>query len=455
MKVTVSPDRLSASVLSSAAGSEGDLRAALQAAGVVHGLIEERISGVVAFLERSPGLPRPVVVAKGEPPVEGVPARLELALDLGQRSGLLDAESMRIDFRERGSICNVTEGTLLASWVPPKDGVAGLGVDGVAIPPPSFPALDAEFGAGVRSEPHPMIPGGKALLADIDGMVRVNGRGVLEVSEVVVIDGDVDLEVGNIDAHGSVYISGNVQAGFRVTARHDIRVGGSIEDAEISAGGRLLVGGGILGGGVRCVFGGERIEAAFIQNALVECGGDVVTSSDTRSDIRCSGSLFAEKGAGLLCGGTYWAGRGVRAKELGSGKGAPTLVHVGRDPLLAREVAQATQRLRELEAELQRKQNDASGALGKPTHETLAHQDAARLLARAMLDSEQEVRDLRERRSELIGALERAPSPIVRVESKVHGGVVIRIGKVERGFNSSCPGGTFSLDPSMGEIVSS
>lgn len=454
LKVIVSPDRLSASVQPASSASEEELREALRSAGVVHGLMEDRISGVVSFLERAGGLPRPVVVAKGEPPVEGIPARLELALDLGLRSGLVDAESMRIDFRERGSVCNVTVGTLLAVWIPAKEGRPGMGVDGSALNPAALPAADATHGEGVRTEPHSMIPGGLALVAELDGVVRVNSRGLLEVSELVVIDGDVDLEVGNVDVNGSVQISGNVQAGFRVTARHDIRVGGSIEDAEISAGGRLEVGGGILGGGVRRVFAGEGIEATFIQNALVESGGDVVIGSDTRSEIRCSGSLLAEKGAGHLCGGDYWAGGGVRARELGSGKGAPTRVQVGRDPLLAREVAQATQRLRELEAELRKRESEPHAGSRESSESTTTSESAARILARAMLDSEQEVRALREKRSRLLGALDDAPLPTVSVESKVHSGVVLRIGSGERGFNQSCLGGLFYLDADEGEILS-
>ena len=449
MQILVSNDRLSASIQPTAAVTESELREALRAAGVTHGLIEDRILGVVSFLERAGGLPRPVVVAKGQPAVEGVAAHLDLAVDLGRRSGLVDAASMRMDFRERGSFCNVESGTLLATWVPAKAGTAGVGVDGGAILPPELPDSAPDHGDGVRSEPHPMVEGGVALRADRDGIVRVDERGVLEVSELVVIEGDVDLEVGNVDVSGSVLVQGNVQAGFRVTARHDIHVSGSIEDAEVLAGGSLLVEGGILGGGVRRIFAGERLEAAFIQNALVECGGDVVIASDTRSEIRCSGVLLAEKGAGHLCGGDYWAGRGVRADELGSGKGAPTRVQVGRDPLLAREVAQATQRMRELERELRRREQESAEA-SRPG--SAGSVDSARLMARAMIDSEQKVQALRERRAQLLGALESAPLPTISVATRVHSGVVLRIGRSELGFTRSTPGGVFFLDEAQGEI---
>lgn len=249
IRVHISEDRLSASIEVEAPLTQAQLRAELDRAGVRHGLLEDRLEGALELAERVGSLPRPVVIARGEAAIGGRPAELELALELGGKHGSLDATSLTMDFREQSAVCNVTAGSLLGTWLPAEVGVVGCGVDGSALAAPKHSDRDARFGAGVLATPSRSADGAMELRAAFDGVVRVDTRGELSVSELYCVAGDVNLEVGNIDVHGSVQISGNVQAGFRVTAKHDIRVAGSIEDATIEVGGALEVSGGIFGGG--------------------------------------------------------------------------------------------------------------------------------------------------------------------------------------------------------------
>ena len=77
----------------------------------------------------------------------------------------------------------------------------------------------------------------------------------------------------------------------------------------------------------------------YAQNAYLSCGGDVVVRHiGTNSVIECGGRLLATEGKGVLRGGRYTAAQGVTAKTMGSEMGVDTLVSIGRDPRMKREL---------------------------------------------------------------------------------------------------------------------
>lgn len=71
--------------------------------------------------------------------------------------------------------------------------------------------------------------------------------GKVFVSDVYEVPADVDNSTGNIEYSGSVTVRGNVKGGFRISAKGDIVVEGIVEDAELYAGGQIIVKRGIHG----------------------------------------------------------------------------------------------------------------------------------------------------------------------------------------------------------------
>ena len=69
----------------------------------------------------------------------------------------------------------------------------------------------------------------------------------LSVVPVLEIKGDVGPATGNIDFVGSVLIRGRIKSGFRVVAKGDVQVERTLEDAEIKAGGNIILQRGIQG----------------------------------------------------------------------------------------------------------------------------------------------------------------------------------------------------------------
>jgi hypothetical protein len=243
--------------------------------------------------------------------------------------------------------------------------------------------------------------------------------------DLLEIAGDVDYGTGNIDATGCVLVRGTVRGKFRVTAKHDITVQASIEDAIVEAGDTLHVGASILGGPQGRVAAGSRISVKFAQNANVTCGGDVeIRDSDTNSVIECRGRLLATEARGVLRGGSYTALQGVRVRELGSALGAPTIVSVGTDPALARELREVQEALRAVEE----KERKIQRSLGASTSHVRAPQglDARRhVKARRELVSSEA--SLKARKRQLEERLFAGAPPTVEVLGTVHAGVDIYI----------------------------
>lgn len=334
--IRIRADRMGAELDPAASGGAvptvADVRAVAMAAGVVFGFDRR---GVEAALQRwvageAPNGPLPI--ARGTLPK---PPRVE-RIDLVRAPATRGAEDA-VDFRAQGRFVSVHRGERIGVWWPPAAGQPGHRVDGSELPaeaaePPRFEALDR-----VRLEPGEQ--GEQVLYAEADGALVVEDGWRLSVVDVLHIDGDVDLSTGHVESTGSVVITGSVRSSFRVVAAHDVEVEGSVEDAEVVAGGSLRVHGGVLGGDFGRLRAVRSLALRYAQNARIVCEGDVVLlDSDLASEITAGGEIRAVEGRGRLSGGVYRAARSVRAQELGSPLGAQTLVVVGIDRELDTEL---------------------------------------------------------------------------------------------------------------------
>ena len=341
--ITLSDDRMHAYVHLCAPTADeepltrAEVDAALTAAGVVHGLLPERLDAAWTVFAARGCLPRPVRVADGTPSVPGRDASIEFALEVEQVAGTLDIETGRIDYRERNAVRNVEAGQVLGVWHPAEPGEAGTTVDGETVPPQSGRegTLTAEANVATESQEDGTI----VLAATKPGIVVAKPGHIVAVVDLLEVPGDVDFSIGNFHARGVVDIRGTVRTGFRVTGEYDIAVHECIEDAVVKAGNDLLVIQGIIGGDDSSVHAGGRITTTFVQAARVSCDGDIeVGDAATNSIIECGGKLTAMNGHGRIVGGRCTAAAGVLARVLGSELGTRTVVAVGENPAAAKEL---------------------------------------------------------------------------------------------------------------------
>jgi len=168
---------------------------------------------------------------------------------------------------------------------------------------------------------------GLTLSSQIDGCAFWKD-GKLQVDNIYHINGDVGYRTGNIRFDGTILIEEDVRSGFRVNATGSVYINGSVEAAEIfSEKGDIIVKSGILGKGRARLVAGGSLHCRFIQDATVGVKKDVVIEHYAiNTSISAGGSIYLIQNEGLLRGGKAFAEQGMRAVEVGSPQNIPTSI---------------------------------------------------------------------------------------------------------------------------------
>lgn len=292
---------------------------------VIFGVLEEAVQD----LEDEPVFKTPVLVARGQRPVNGEDARMQYLFETDRSKLHLEEKNGRIDYKELHLVQNVVEGQVLAKKVPAKQGVAGRTVTGKVLPARNGKDLALPLGKNVHAGDD-----GLTIIADVNGEATFIG-GKINVETVYAINGDVDLKSGNQFFLGTIIVNGSVQDGFSVKATGNIEIRGNVGKAELSAEGDIIIHQGVAGKGAGTITAGKNVWAKFIENAIVVAGENVIVTqsvinSDVTADKRivCSGGKHA-----AIVGGRYRACEEINAKTIGSAAGgAETILEVGSDP---------------------------------------------------------------------------------------------------------------------------
>ena len=147
---------------------------------------------------------------------EGKDGYIEFLVNPETEAIVYGEEEQKVDYRERFRFPEVKKGDVIALVHPAQEGVPGYKVTGEAIQPKPVKNAAIRCIEGVD-------PGEN----ESEIIVLKNGRLVvsgnrLKVVNLLIHDGDVDLESGNIRFNGDVHIYGNIQEGMMVEAEGDL-----------------------------------------------------------------------------------------------------------------------------------------------------------------------------------------------------------------------------------------
>ena len=229
--------------LEAPAPTEADAQAALAEAGGVVGVMPGEVA---AALHSSDGSGR--LVARGDPPQPPVDAEVTLHF---------------ADELARNPLHTVPRGTRLASKSPCRAGVDGRGVTGEPIP--AREAKDAPLAAGMGTTREMSDDGTLHLLAGVDGRPAAAGAMVL-VEERITLAGDVDVSTGDVEVLASLVVTGSIEEGRAVRAKHDLEIVGGVDRAQVEAGGSLSITGSCVHSHLRA--GGRQAVLIKLLTAL-------------------------------------------------------------------------------------------------------------------------------------------------------------------------------------------
>lgn len=424
----ISPDKMQASARfypPSVRGermTEGEFLRDLEFKGIKFGILTEEIA---AYFKDSRYC-IDISVAQGTPVRHGTDARIEYYFDTDPSTKPTLNEDGSVDFFHLNTVSHCKKGELLARRFPEDPGDHGTNIYGERVNPREVKRDPLRFGKNII-----LSEDKQTLTADADGHVTLND-GQVVVSNVLEVE-NVDIATGNIDYDGSVKVNGNVVTNFSVKAKGNIEISGVVEGAFLEAGGDIIIARGVNGMVKGTLKAEGNVVSKFIENAKVSAGGYVSTESILHSEVMAGSEIQVTGRKGFITGGRVCAGNLIQVKTLGSPMGTDTIVEVGVDPALKRQLKELQQQIAEdkrvidsikpVLTSMAQKLNQ--GVKFKP--EQLKNiQDMVDADRRKRKDMEESMQKLQE----LQTLLDRSNNASVEVNDRVYAGTKICIGDV-------------------------
>lgn len=374
----------------------------------------------------------PTKVATGRKPQKGVNASFVYHFDTSDTLKPKEGEDGHIDYKDINFIQNTEKGALLVTKVPATRGQPGMSVLGKEIKGPN--GRDLQFNHGTNTE---VSEDGLKLHATASGAIQFQ-HGKVSVSDVIVIKGDVDHNVGNIDCRGSVRVTGDVKAGFNMKLDGDLEVNGNVEDCDIQVGGNIYVKGGFFGDGTGFLKAGGDITVKFAEGQKMVSGNEITVGGEIINCRVIAKERVLVKGRrGKIIGGSVGAGQEIRASVLGSDAGTATILTVAYNHKLMtrhsdvikelQRLVDDEERIKEALVSLYRLQMD-----GKMT----SQQEAAMAkLEQFKKDFPENMANLKQQKADLEEEMKQYADARIVAEEAVYPGVKAQFGIVYREIN--------------------
>lgn len=364
------------------------------------------------------------VIAQGKEPVEGHDAKIQYFFNTNTNLRPKRNEDGTVNYKDLNTIGHVEKGQKIAELIPEDPGKPGINVYGEEIRPHAVKGNKLSYGNNIT-----ISEDKRELYSDVTGHASLVG-GKMFVSDVYEVPADVDNSTGNIEYSGSVTVRGNVKGGFRISAKGDIVVEGIVEDAELYAGGQIIVKRGIHGMGKGVLQAGGNVLCKFIENAKVISGGYVDSEAILHSQVDAYSDVIVDGKKGFITGGIIRAGNLVSAKTIGSAMETITQIEVGADPLEKERYVELQKQIRTYNEQIDRIKPIVTTYSEKLKHgEHLSQEQLTyvRKLAEQLKQLKGAAEPLKAEAAKINGILALGSSARVKVANTIYSGVTIVI----------------------------
>lgn len=402
--------------------TKDEIQSDLEYKGIVFGIDDDE---VLKLADKSNYMAS-LTIAKGVAAVEGKNAELHYCFDTDKALKPSIKEDGSVDFRNLDGFNHIKAGDVLATITPVDRGASGTNVYGKEILPARVKNVSFKFGRNMY-----ISEDGLQLISSVSGHVTLEGDKIF-VSNILEVT-DVDNSTGNIEYDGDVVISGNVLAGFSVKATGNIEIRGVMEGAYVEAGGNITLVHGVQGMSKAKIIAGGNIVTKFIESAEnVSANGDLESDTLLHSKVNVKGIIKVQGKNGLIIGGDVRSIHGITAKTIGNVMGTATVIGVGVDPTLRKEIDNLKKSI-DAEVENKGKLNQVVMSLRKMQHSGI-QLDAAKLemlqkTTRNMIMLEQNLKDMRARLEEANQLIANDENARIKIERMAYPGTKLIFGE--------------------------
>ncbi len=262
-------------------------------------------------------------IAQGVPPVHGQDGRVDFAVRKITLPGEAGGAQTK-DTRFVRLLKNIEAGAQIGKLLPPVPGKDGADVFGGVIKPKEGKPLSVVCDQTIVLK-QGEDPSEQVLIAEKSGFLTEK-KGKLTIADELVIQGDVDIDTGNIDFIGTITVLGDVAKDYNLTARGDIHIQGSVHGGVIvSHLGAVTVKAFVVGGRGYYISTGTTFTASMVQSLFVTSDGDIIIDKEARdSTLRTKGKVLMS--SGHLFGGVVTTPVGIEAAKIGAIGGARTSI---------------------------------------------------------------------------------------------------------------------------------
>ena len=290
-----------------------------------------------------------VLAAQGTLPVDGREGYFEFLFSTDQDTKPKILPDGSVDYSSLGDVVVVEQGEVIARYIPATRGINGVNVRGRQLL-----AKNGREMVPLRGKGFVLSEDKKTYVAAVTGKVEWDGKNTLTVTDLFVIDGDVNHVTGNIKFAGDVHIRGNVVSGTMVNAFGHITVDGHVEAAHLIAGKDVILKNGIQGGGKGVIEAGGNVSGKFFEQTTVRARGYVNANAIMNCDIRSEESIIVSGRLGIIVGGSTTALRVIEATMIGNMAEVKTKVLAGAEKDLYAEIMKIEDQIKENSIEIEK-----------------------------------------------------------------------------------------------------
>jgi len=291
-----------------------------------------------------------IILADGIPPQVGEKARIEIYVNVENRFKAVEKEDGSVNYYDLGEICSATAQQKLYRKIPPTAGEPGKSIYGDEIPGLLGRDRKIVLGLGTKIDEHDP----NLVRAIHEGEVLIK-NGIMQISRVHNIPGDVDFSTGNVKFRGSVKIGGSVKSGFEVIADGTVEIRGNVEDARVISESDVIIQGGCAGTGDGVVKAKGDVMVKFVENQRIEADRDIIINGESfHATLRAGRSVIAKGKKGTIIGGVCEAKYSVETDYLGSVACPPTVIKLGKDPKLTEKIQKVESEIKNTQGTLEK-----------------------------------------------------------------------------------------------------
>lgn len=398
--------------------------------------VRAAVEKAIAAVPKAAGVLGPVLLSRGKALANGADGRVEWMIPPPQALREKKRTGGRVDYREYNQIVNVQQGQKILALIPPGSGETGEDVFGQKIE--GQPGKVATVRKGKNVE---VTGDGREFFAQVSGMLQY-ASDTVSVEPNMVVPNDVDMSVGNIDFLGPVKIGKDVRDGFRIRAGKEIEIGGMVEGAELESEGFIGIQGGVAGRGKGRINCKGNLEAKYLNEVFVECGGDIViANSITNCTVKSLGKIIVNNGG--IRGASVVAQKGLKTPELGSEFGVRTIAIVGVDYHLKDKFVDLERELAAIREAVEKVETALGPLLSDGEMMAVLPPEKAEIARRLMGQLDLLVArgdDLAAKRDAMLAKMQVGSDVFIEVTKKIYSGVIMQIGTCKRTFELDISG---------------